>query len=229
MQQLVVETLSIDVERKNIKSLRLAVYAQTGRVRLAAPLWLSDEVLRLYVISKLEWIKKHQARIAFRKPQPVREYVSGERHSYNGKQYVLEVVPRRGKPKAALEGAVLKLFVQENCTKHQRAMAIAQWYRERLQESIPVLVEKWEKRMKVEVREWGIKQMRTRWGSCNVHAHRVWLNLELAKKPLRCLEYVLVHEMVHLLERNHSRRFAALMSEFLPQWKLLKKELNGQW
>jgi hypothetical protein len=152
--------------------------------------------------------------------------VSGERHFYDGKQYVLEVVPRNGKPNVALDDVTLKLFVRKNHTRRQRAMAIAQWYRERLQEQLPVIIEKWEKRMGVEVREWGIKRMKTRWGSCNVRAHRIWLNLELAKKPSRCLEYVLVHEMAHLLEPNHSKRFASFMSEFLPQWKLLKKELK---
>jgi predicted metal-dependent hydrolase len=226
MQQLVIENISIDVERKNIRSLRLAVYSQTGRVRLAAPLWLSDEVLHLYIISKLPWIKRHQEKIALQKPRPIREYISGEHHSYNGMRYVLQVVFRRGKPTVTLEGAVLHLFVPENYTKRQRTAVMAQWYREQLQGQIPMLIEKWEKRMQVEVREWGIKRMKTRWGSCNIRAHRIWLNLELAKKPGRCLEYVLVHELVHLLERNHTKRFAALMSEFLPQWKLLKEELK---
>jgi predicted metal-dependent hydrolase len=227
VQQLIIENISIDVERKNIGSLRLVVYPPTGRVRLAVPLWLNDEALRSYVVSKLSWIKKHQKKIAARKPQAVYEYISGEKHLYNGNQYVLDVIPHNGKSRVVAEDRTLKLFVRKNNTKRQRATILAEWYRAQLKEQIPGLIKTWETRMGVEVRAWGIKRMKTRWGSCNIRAQRIWLNLELAKSPVRCWEYVLVHEMAHLIERNHSKRFAALMSEFLPPWKLLKEELKS--
>ena len=228
MQQLVIDKICIEVERKNIKSLRLAVYPQTGRIRLAAPLWLSDEVLRAYAVSKLSWIKKHQHRIAVREPQTVQEYISGEQHLYNGIRYTLEVIPHSRKSEVVLEDVTMRLFIHANNSKRQRAAVLSEWYRERLKEQIPALISLWETRMGVDVRSWGIKQMKTRWGSCNTRAQRIWLNLELAKKPTRCMEYVLVHEMAHLLEPNHSKRFKDLMSKFLPHWKLLKEELKKQ-
>jgi hypothetical protein len=226
MHQIVVANIAIDVIRKDIKNLHLAVYPPTGRVRIAAPLRLEDEALRFFAISKLSWIKKHQRRFASQERQSEREYVSGESHFYNGKRYILEVIFHSAKPKIVLGHKKLKLLVRENNTKHQRAMVLAEWYRERLKEQIPSLIDKWGKRMGVEVRAWGIKQMKTRWGTCNARAQRIWLNLELAKKSDRCLEYVLVHEMVHLLERKHSDRFIALMNEFMPQWRSQKEELN---
>jgi predicted metal-dependent hydrolase len=226
--QIIIESVPIDVVRKNIKSLRLVIYPQTGRVRLSAPLWLSDDALRLYAISKLSWIKKHQKRIESREPQAARIFASGEYHEYNGGRFILEVVPHAGKPKVVLDHTALKLFVRDSSTKQQRASILAKWYRDRLKEQIPGLIKIWEQKIGVEVNAWGIKQMKTRWGSCNIRARRIWLNLELAKKPVRCLEYVVVHEIVHLLERNHSRRFAALMSGFMPQWRSLKEELNSK-
>ena len=226
MHQIIVANIAIDVVRKDIKNLHLAVYPPTGRVRIATPLRLSDEALRLFAISKLSWIKKHQKRFASQERQTEREYVSGESHYYNGKRYILEVIFDNAKPKVVLGHKKLKLFVRESNTKHQRAAVLAEWYRERLKEQIPSLIEKWKKRTGIEVRSWGIKQMKTRWGTCNVRAQRIWLNLELAKKPIRCLEYVLVHEMIHLSERKHTERFIALMTEFIPQWRSHKEELN---
>jgi predicted metal-dependent hydrolase len=228
IHQLTIEEISIDVERKKIKSLRIVIYPQTGKVRLAAPWWVSDETVRSYAISKLSWIKEHRNRLIVRKPQPVYEYVSGESHFYNGNPYLLEVIPSLGRPKVELEHATLKLFIRTNNTKHQRSALLAEWYRERMKAQLPALITTWESRMGVEVREWGIKQMRSRWGSCNVRAHRIWLSLALAKKPVRCLEYVLVHEMAHLLVPNHSAQFKALMNTFLPQWKMLRQELKHE-
>jgi predicted metal-dependent hydrolase len=226
MHQIVVANIAIDVIRKDIKNLHLAVYPPAGRVRIAAPFRFSDEALRLFAISKLSWIKKHQRKFAGQERQTEREYVSGESHYYNGKRYILEVFYYKAKPKVVLGHKKLKLFVRESNTKHQRARVLTEWYRERLKEQIPSLIEKWEKRMEVKIHAWGIKQMKTRWGTCNARARRVWLNLELAKKSARCLEYVLVHEMVHLLERKHSERFIVLMNEFMPQWRSQKEELN---
>ncbi len=224
--EFVVENITISVVRKNIKSLRLSIYTQTGKVRLAAPLWLSDDALRMYALSKLSWIRKHQKRLESRKPQAAQAFVSGEYHEYSGGRFILEVVPHTGKPRVVLDHSMLKLFVKDSSTKHYRANVLAGWYRDRIKEQIPGLIEAWEKRIGVEVAAWGIKRMKTRWGSCNIRARRIWLNLELAKKPARCMEYVVVHEIVHLLERNHSKRFAALMTQFLPQWRSLKEELN---
>lgn len=228
ISRLTIENISIDVERKNIRSIRLAIYPQTGRVRLSAPRWVSEESLRMYAASRLPWIKKHRNKIANRSPRPTYEYVSGEYHFYNGDRYLLEVIPSGGRRGVLLEDSTMKLFAEQEATKHERGVILAEWYRDQLKVQLPSLISLWEERMGVRVREWGIKRMKTRWGSCNVRAQRIWLNLELAKRSHRCLEYVLVHEMAHLLEPNHSKRFAALMTRFLPGWKFLKEELKNE-
>lgn len=217
----------MEVVRKDIKNLHLGVYPPNGRVRVAAPLRVSDSAVRLAVVSKLGWIKRQQAGFASQERESEREMVSGESHYYLGRRFRLRVVPNDGTTKVVLRGrSYLELHVAPDLTPRQREQALQRWYRRRLRELIPPLIAKWQPLLGVEVAEWGIKKMKTRWGTCNVEARRVWLNLELAKKPLACLEYILVHEMVHLLERYHNERFLELMDKLLPQWRLHREELN---
>ncbi|HVN47912.1 MAG TPA: SprT family zinc-dependent metalloprotease [Bacteroidota bacterium] len=223
---LIIENISIDVERKNIRSIRIAVYPRTGRVRLAAPHWVSEETLQAYAISRLPWIKKHRKRLMCKEPRAAYEYVSGEHHFYNGHPYLLEVVSSDRSHGAALENSTIKLFTGKVTTRHQRSEILAEWYRSQMKAQLPAMIAAWEPRMGVQVKELGIKRMKTRWGSCNIRTQRIWLNLELAKKSVQCLEYVLVHEMAHLLVPNHSMEFKTLMNTFLPNWKLLKQELS---
>jgi Predicted metal-dependent hydrolase len=227
MHQIQVGSMLVDVVRKNIKNLHLAVYPPAGRVRIATPLRVNDESVRLFVISKFAWIKKHQIKFRNQERQPIREYAYRENHYFQGDRYLLNVIEHTAPPKVILRNkAYIDLYVRERSSQQQRQKVMTEWYRERLKEQIPPLIEKWQDIIGVQVEEWGIKQMKTRWGTCNIKAKRVWLNLELAKKPKHCLEYILVHEMVHLLERHHNDRFIAYLNELMPQWCSYKEELN---
>ncbi len=224
-----VHGLVVEVVRKNIKHLHLAVYPPNGRVRVAAPLRVNDEAVRLAVISKLGWIKRQQAKFAGQERQSAREYVSGESHYFQGRRYRLNVIYQAGPPKVSIRNNTrLDLIVRPGSDTWPRERVLLAWYRQQLKALIPPLIVKWEAILGVTVAEWGVKQMKTRWGTCNIQARRIWLNLELIKKPELCLEYVVVHELVHLLERHHNDRFAALMDQAMPQWRLHREELNRE-
>ena len=225
--QITVNDLVIDVVRKDIKNLHLAVYPPDGRVRVAAPLLVDDEAVRLYAVSKLAWIRRQQAKFEKQERQSAREYVTGESHYYRGRRYLLNVVYHDGPPQVALRNNTrIDLIVRNGSDAAKRERVLLDWYRKKLKEAIPPLIAKWEPVVGVEVAEWGVKRMKTKWGTCNIEARRIWLNLELAKTSPHCLEYIIVHEMVHLLERNHTDRFVAYMNRFMPQWKLYRDELN---
>jgi predicted metal-dependent hydrolase len=227
MHQITVGELVIDVVRKDIKNLHLAVYPPDGRVRIATPLRLDDEAVRLFAISKMRWIKKRQAQFEAQQRQSKREYVSGESHYFQGHRYLLNVIYQAGAPKVVIRNKTyLDLYVREGSNEEQRRKVLLDWYRRHLKNDIPPLIEKWEAKIGVTVNEWGVKLMKTKWGTCNIEAGRIWLNLELAKKPHHCLEYIVVHEMVHFLERHHNERFIAYMDKFLPNWRFYKEELN---
>ena len=223
-----VGALSVEVVRKNIKNLHLGVYPPHGRVRVAAPLVVDDEAVRLAVIDKLGWIKRQKARFADQPRQSQREMVNGESHYFLGQRYRLRVHEHEAPARVAVRGiASLDLFVRPGASAEQREAVLLHWYREQLRALIPPLLEKWQPILGVQARAWGIKKMKTKWGSCNPTTKRLWFNLELAKKPAMCLEYIVVHELVHLLERNHTERFTALMDGFLPNWSVCRATLNS--
>lgn len=227
-RQIVVGGVQVQIVRKAIKNLHLGVYPPQGRVRVAAPLAVTDEVVRLAVAGKLGWIKRQQARFKDQPRQSEREMVSGESHYFLGRRYRLRVIPHDGAARVRLRNkSTLELEVRPETNAQQRDRVLQQWYRQQLKRRLPALLEKWQPLLGVSVAEWGIKKMKTRWGTCNVEARRVWLNLELAKKPVRCLEYILVHELAHLIERHHNDRFVSLMNKHLPQWRLHRQELNS--
>jgi len=222
-----VSGMDVTVVRKKIKNLHLAVYPPNGRVRIAVPLHVDDEAVRLAVISKLGWIRKKQKVFAEQFRQSRREMVSGESVYFKGQRFRLRVIERQGKPEVLLrKKTVLELFVPAEAFREKREQVLSDWYRAELKAVLPDLIANWEPVLGVDVAEWGVKKMRTRWGSCNPRAGRVWLNLELIKKPPQCLEYVLVHEMVHLLEPSHNDRFKQLMDQFYPSWRSCRDELN---
>ncbi|MBD1813104.1 M48 family metallopeptidase [Microcoleus vaginatus DQ-U2] len=227
MPQITISDLVIDIDRKNIKNIHLGVYPPDGRVRMAVPLKVNDEAVRLFAISKLAWIKKHQANFKAQERQSKREFLSGETHYFQGQRYLLNVIYHKGSPKVKVRNnTYIDLYVKEGSDEAQRQKVIMNWYRQQLKKDIPLLIEKWSEIINVQVNDWGVKQMKTKWGTCNIEAKRIWLNLELAKKELHCLEYVVVHEMTHLLERHHNERFTLLMNRFLPNWRIYKDELN---
>jgi predicted metal-dependent hydrolase len=228
MPELQIDDLRVEIIRKNIRTLRLTVYAHGGRVRVAAPLRTSDDDIRKMVVARRAWIEKHQTRFEAREKPNTLEYVSGETHFYQGRGYTLHVLMTTGRPHVELQEAAqsLTLWVREGSTPEQRAKVLNAWYRERLKEHLSNMVAYWEPIVGVTVLAWAIKQMKTRWGTCNIRAQRIWLNLELIKRPTHCLEYVVVHEMVHLHERYHNARFWGLMDRFLPGWQLARQQLN---
>jgi predicted metal-dependent hydrolase len=227
--QITVNGMIVDVVRKNIKNLHLGIYPPSGRIRVAAPLRVNDEAVRLFTLSRLAWIKRQQAKFAAQERQSAREYVSGESHYYQGRRYLLNVISCKGAPEVIVRNnKTLDLCVHVESTTAQRERVFTAWYRQRLKEEIAPLITKWEPILGVQVAEWGVKQMKTKWGTCNIQARRIWLNLELIKKPAHCLEYILVHEMVHLLERHHNEQFARYMNRFLPLWQYYREELNRE-
>ena len=222
-----VSGLSVEVVRKNIKNLHLGVYPPLGRVRVAAPLAVSDDAVRLAVVGKLGWIKRQRTKFQAQPRQSQRRMVSGESHYFMGQRYRLRVVEGSIPMRVVLRGkAALDLFVRPETNTERREELLQAFYRAELKKLIPTLLDKWQPILGVEANAWGIKKMKTKWGTCNIAARRIWLNLELAKKPIQCLEYILVHELLHLIERHHNDRFRSLMDQYLPQWQAHRDELN---
>lgn len=227
-RNITVSGLTVEVVRKPIKNLHLGVYPPQGRVRVAAPLAVDDEAVRLAVVGKLGWIKRQRAKFQAQPRQSQRRMVSGESHYFLGRRYRLRVHETTGALRIALRGtATMDLFVRPDTTVERREQVLHDFYRAELKRLLPELLEKWQPKLGVEVRAWGIKRMKTKWGTCNIEARRIWLNLELAKKPVQCLEYILVHELAHLHERHHNDRFTALLDQHLSQWRLLRDQLNS--
>jgi predicted metal-dependent hydrolase len=222
-----VSGLKVEVVRKPIKNLHLGVYPPHGRVRVAVPFAVTNDSVRLAVISKLGWIKRQKARFEKQARQSQREMVSGESHYFLGTRFRLNLLKFDAASKVVLRhNSILDLHVRPRTSAEKREQALQRWYREQLRVLVPPLLEKWQPVLGVQVAQWRIKKMKTKWGSCNMDANRIWLNLELAKKPPSCLEYILVHELVHLLERHHNDRFREYMDRFMPQWRLHREELN---
>ena len=225
--QIEVGNYSIDVHLENIKNMHLAVYPPTGRIRISATLETDLERIRLFAISKLNWIKKHQANFNKQVLQPESEFLTGESHYYLGNKYLLNVFRKdRGQCVKIRNKKNIDLYVRNIDSFDNRKSVFNDWYRSEMKSLLPELIERWEPIIGVNVLEWGVKRMKTRWGSCNVKAKRIWLNLEMIKKPLKLIEYVVVHELIHLIERAHGDRFCKLMDRYYPEWKRCKKELN---
>ena len=219
--------IAVEVVHKDIKNLHVGVYPPNGRVRVAAPLRLDDEAVRLAVISRLGWIRRRRAEFERQERQSRREFVTGESHYFKGRRYRLNVTEHDGRPTLRLlNNTTMELRARPGDKRDTREAVLYQWYRCQLRNQLPPLLAKWEPKVGVTVDDLRIKKMKTRWGSCNIEAKRVWLNLELAKKPVSCLEYIVVHELVHLIERAHNDRFQALMDRLLPQWRMYRDELN---
>ncbi len=226
MDQLHLNDITIDVVLKDIKNVHLSVYPPSGRVRIAAPLRMSLDNIRIYAISKLGWIKNQQKKFLEQVREAPREFLYKEGHYFLGMRYLLKIIEHDAPPFVTIKHNTIELHVRPNTDVQKRQVIMDEWYRQRLKEVAPPIIEKWEKIMSVSINELAIKKMKTKWGTCNRDAKRIWLNLELAKKPFHCIEYIVVHELVHLLERSHNANFIAYMDNYLPEWKQLKNELN---
>ena len=224
-----VSELDVEVVRKDIKNLHIGVYPPAGRVRVAAPNSLDDEAVRLAVVSRLAWIRRKRHQVQEQARQSRREMVDGEAHYVWGRRYRLRVAEDGGRGRVELKGGDwLELHVPKGADQGTRGRRLTEWYRQQIKAEIPSLVEKWSPVLSVEPPAWGVRRMKTRWGTCNPQRRRIWLNLELAKKPPACLEFVVVHEMIHLLERNHTPRFYELMDCFMPSWRTRREILNRE-
>ena len=225
---LTIGDISVEIIRKAIKNMYLRIHASTGAVTVTAPLKLSLKTIQNHLQSKLTWIIAAREKAVARKPATptLIKMESGEKHLFLGKEYTLSMHTNAPSQRIAIQDNILFFYLKTNA-RNEPLLYLQTWYKQQMLALLPGLIQKWEPIIGVRVHAFGVKAMKTRWGSCNVVAHRIWLNLKLIQKPLICLEYVLVHEMVHLLEANHSKQFYALMTQFLPQWKAHQKLLEG--
>lgn len=226
MEKIELGNIVIDVEHKDIKNIHLSVHPPRGKVRISAPRRMELDTIRVFAISKLQWIKKQQNVFRKQERETQREYLTRESHYFLGERYLLKIVERDTSPKIVLKKKEIQMFVRPDTTQDKKKEILDEWYRSELKRIVPPIIAKWEKKIGVKSNEHGIKKMRTKWGTCNPVAKRIWLNLELAKKPVECIEYIVVHELVHLLERNHKERFIELMNECMPRWRFYRDELN---
>jgi len=227
MSQININDIKVDVVYKNIKNIHLGVYPPNGKVRISVPLFVKEDTIKLFITTKLGWVRRQQRKFNEQPRQTSREYKDKESHYFQGKRYLLKVIEVNSTPKVVQQAAnILTLQIRPGSSVEKRKAVMDKWYRYNLKETIPIMIDKWERILKVKVNEFGIKQMKTRWGTCNTKEKRIWINLELAKKPLHCLEYIVFHEMIHLIERKHNERFKNIMNEKMPNWKRYKNELN---
>lgn len=224
--QIALGNITVDVVLKDIKNIHLSVYPPTGRVRISAPSRMDIHTIRIFAISKLDWIKQQQQSFQEQEREAPREYLDRESHYVWGKRYLLKIVEVNQAPSVELQHKWMVLRVRPGTDEMKRQALIEGWYREQLKQAVPSLITKWEPLMKVKVGQVFVRRMKTKWGSCNHSAANIRLNTELAKKPKECLEYVLVHEMTHLLEPTHNGRFVALMDQFMPHWQVYRDKLN---
>ena len=227
MAQLDVGGVVVDVVLKDIKNVHLSVYPPTGRVRISAPLGMKLETIRVFAISKISWIRSQQHKVLVQGREPPREYLERESHYLWGKRYLLTVVDSSGAAGVEIDHNKLVLQVRNGATEQRRSEILDTWYRSQIKLVVPPLIAQWEKRMGVNVGRFHVQRMKTKWGSCNAAAGSIRLNTDLAKKPRSCIEYILVHEMAHLLEPSHNSVFTGLMDSFLPNWGLTRNELNS--
>ena len=226
--QIEISGITIEVQKKNIKNLHLVVAPPDGKVRVSAPMHLSDDSIKMFVRTKLSWIKKQQEKFEKQPRQSEREYVSGETLYVFGQQYFLRVEYSYKGNSLILSGNEAILTVRKESMAKQRDAFVNEWYRSLLKEKIEMYLPKWKNITGLHCDSWQTKYMTTRWGTCNTNTRKIWLNLQLAKKPIECLEYVILHELAHLKVRNHNKDFVAIMDQYMPYWREIRKKLNDQ-
>jgi len=218
--------ITVDVVFKDIKNIHLSVYPPTGRVKISAPLRMDIDTIRIFAISRLGWIKQKQKKFQGQERETPREYLDLESHYVWGKRYLLKILEVNEAPSVELKHNKIILRVRPETDDKKKQAIIDAWYREQLKKAVPPLIARWEPLLGVKVERFFVQRMKTKWGSCNCKARNIRLNTELAKKPIECLEYTIVHEMTHLLEPTHNSRFIALMDQFMPKWQFCRDKLN---
>lgn len=226
VEQIKIAGIEVDVIFKNIKNIHLSVYPPTGRVRISAPERMDLDTIRLYAISRIDWIRKQQRHYREQARETPREYIDLESHYVWGHRYLLNVVEEKSPPYVELKHKKLMLYVRPGSSEKKREEVLLAWYRDEVRKEIDQLLEKWEPILDVETNQVIVRKMKTKWGSCNPESGNILINPELAKKPKECLEFILVHELLHLIERHHNDVFTSLLDKYLPNWKFIRDELN---
>ena len=226
VSQLQLGGVAVDVVKKDIKNVHLSVYPPTGKVRISAPLRMNLDTIRVFAISKLAWIKQQQKKVCEQEREQPREYLDRESHYLWGKRYLLSVIEKDAPPQVELKHSRIVLQIRPASSEEKKQAVLDEWYRAQLRQAVAPVIDKWESLMAVKVERFFIQRMKTKWGSCTPVSASIRLNTDLAKKPRECLEYIVVHEMTHLLEPTHNRRFIALMDHFIPEWRYRKQMLN---
>lgn len=224
--QIEISGIQVNVIKKNIKNMHLYVKPPNGNLEVSAPITMTDDSIALFVRMKIGWIRKQQAKFDTQPRQSKRQYVSGETLYVFGKQYFLQVEYSNKGNSLVLSGDKAILTVRKESTVSQRETFVKEWYRGLLKEQITIYFPKWEKITGLYCNSWQTKYMTTRWGTCNTNTKKIWINLQLAKKPIECLEYVILHELAHLKVKNHGKNFTDILDAHMPYWKDIKKELN---
>jgi len=218
--------MAVDVVLKDIKNVHLSVHPPTGRVTIAAPAHMSLDTIRVFAITKLGWIRQQQAKLREQEREAPREYLDRESHYVWGKRYLLKVSEADRPPAIELKHSKMLLHVRPGTSQEKCQAIVDEWYREQIRQAAPPMIAHWEPRLGVKMERFYVQRMKTKWGSCNHHARTIRLNTDLAKKPSECLEYLIVHELVHLLEPTHNARFVALMDHHMPKWRSHQQTLN---
>lgn len=227
MPEITIAGVTVEIVRKKIKNLHLAVYPPTGRVRVAAPTYVTDDAVRLAVASRIGWVRRMQGKFESQERMSPRTYVTGESHYHLGRRYRLDVVEAPGRPGVAIRNrSWIEMHANPGQSVDDRGRMMKSWQRRQLREIAAGLIEKWEPVVGVTASQWGIREMKTKWGTCNHESARIWLNLALIRMPERCIEYVVVHELAHIRERLHGDAFIAVLDTVLPQWREAKALLN---
>lgn len=224
--QIVISNIPVEVIRKNIKNMHLSVLPPDGRVRVSVPAQLTDEAITMFVRTRLGWIKKQQEKFQQQPRQSERQYVSGETLYVWGKQYFLQVEYSYKGNAFTLSGDTAILTVRKESSPKQRESFVNEWYRNLLKQEVAKYLPKWEKTTGLYCSSWQSKYMTTKWGTCNPTSKKIWLNLQLAKKPIECLEYVILHELAHLKVHNHGAEFTTILDQYMPYWREHKRRLN---
>lgn len=226
VSHIILGDISVEVVKKDIKNIHLSVYPPYGRVRISAPKRMNLDTIRVFAVSKLGWIKQQQKRMRAQERETPREYIDRESHYVWGKRYLLTVFESVEAPAVGLRHNRMYLSIRPGATEEKKQAIIEEWYREQIKQAVPELFADWEPRVGVTVARFFVQKMKTKWGSCNHRARTIRLNTDLARKPLECLEYIVVHEMTHLLEPTHNARFVSLMDQFMPKWRFYREKLN---
>jgi predicted metal-dependent hydrolase len=226
ISQLQLGDVVVDVVQKDIKNLHLSVHPPTGRVTISAPLRMKPDTIRVFAITKLGWIKQQQLKQRTQPRETARDYIERESHYVWGRRYLMTVIEEDGPPRIDVSGNRIKLYMRPGTPPVKRQAIMEGWYRDELKKALPPLLANWETKLGVKPSKVFVQRMKTKWGSCNHRAKHLRFNSELAKKPKKLLEYIIVHELAHLLEPTHNERFFALLSQHYPNWREVREQLN---